>query len=95
MKNRSFFYLVIHLLCIEISFSLHEEDEKKDGKDFDIFKNLSDKMSVLYSLMEEIIIILSTASPFDNEESEDSDDPDHDEEEEPELKNGNQNRASN
>ncbi len=92
MKNRSFFYFLIHLICIEVSFNLQEEaDDKvtqvKEG--FEIFKSLSDKMSVLYTLLEEVIVILSTASPFDkNEESDDFEDEACDEDEEPELKKG-------
>lgn len=74
LKNRSFFYLIIHLLCIDIGYSL---EETKNGID------LSDMISIYYSLMEEIIIILSTASPFDDE-----DDSDDDKKEiEPEFKN--------
>jgi len=68
-----------------------EADDKvtqvKEG--FEIFKSLSDKMSVLYTLLEEVIVILSTASPFDkNEESDDFEDEACDEDEEPELKKG-------
>ncbi len=42
-------------------------------------------MSVLYTLLEEVIIILSTASPFDNNEQSDEA---SEKDEEPELKKG-------
>ena len=94
MQNRSFFYLIIHLLCIEISFNLHDRDDSSGEKG--LFKSLTDKMSVLYSLMEEIIIILSTAAPFDdNDQDSDLESDDEagfdDKDEEPELKKGNLN----
>jgi hypothetical protein len=65
------------LLCIDIAYSL---EETKNGID------LSDIISVYYSLMEEIIIILSTASPFDDE-GDDSDEDKRKEDIEPEFKN--------
>jgi hypothetical protein len=87
MKNRNFFYFIIHLLCIEIAYSLEEANQlsssnnnnkEEDCEEANSLKKITDIISVYYSLMEEIIIILSTASPFD-------DDPDE-EKEEPELK---------
>jgi len=55
-----------------------------------VFKSLTDTMSVLYTLLEEVIIILSTASPFDNnnEQSDDTGDEASEKDEEPELKKG-------
>ena len=94
MKNRNFFYLIIHLLCIEVGFNL-ETSNKSENNQF--FGSLTDTMSVYYSLLEEIIIILSTASPFDTKsnktgqtEHEDQEEKDEDEDEdlnyEPEFK---------
>lgn len=94
MKNRSFFYLIIHMLCIEISFNLQDsQDPSSTVPTTVIFKHSVDKMSVLYSLMEEIIIILSTASPHNEKDTEDDYDSDdeadfNEEDEEPELKKG-------
>lgn len=62
MKNRKFFYLIIHLLCIEIGINIQEiESESK----ISIGNDFLDNMYIYYSLLEEIIVILSTASPFD------------------------------
>ena len=66
MKNRNFFYFIIHLLCIEIGFTLEEANKESNRNDPIFFKVLADTMSVYYGLLEEIIIILSTASPFDD-----------------------------
>ena len=81
MKSRNFFYLIIHLLCIEIGFNLHDS-VSSDAK------NPIDRMSTLYSLMEQVIIILSTASPFETKDD-DIDGAESDEDAdnfEPELK---------
>ena len=91
MKNRSFFYLIIHLLCIEIGFNLQDSDDlnvKLDASKV-VFTKLSDKMSIFYSLMEEVIIILSTASPFDSQDVDSEDEAVTEKDEEPELKKGN------
>ncbi len=93
MKSRTFFYFIIHLLCIEISFNLQEEvDDRQVPAEggLVVFKSLTDTMSVLYTLLEEVIIILSTASPFDNnnEQSDDTGDEASEKDEEPELKKG-------
>lgn len=88
MKNRSFFYLIIHLLCIEIGFNLQDSDDlnfKLDASKV-VFTKLSDKMSIFYSLMEEVIIILSTASPFDSQDVDSEDEAVTEKDEEPELK---------
>ncbi|CAF0887911.1 unnamed protein product [Brachionus calyciflorus] len=71
MKDRNFFYLLIHLLCIQISINLQQNELK-------ISDDLLNKMSIYYSLLEQVIIILSTASPFDtgDDESDFSDDED-------------------
>ena len=67
MKNRNFFYLIIHLLCVEIGLNLQASDYNQD---YVIDSQLVDTMSIHYSLMEQVIIILSTASPFDTDTSE-------------------------
>jgi hypothetical protein len=84
MKNRNFFYLIIHLLCVEIGLNLQLSDYDQE---YCIDDQLVSTMSIYYTLLEKIIIILSTASPFDTEKSENSD-SDREEEEsyEPELK---------
>ncbi len=90
MKSRTFFYFIIHLVCIEISFNLQEEvDDRQVPAEggLVVFKSLTDTMSVLYTLLEEVIIILSTASPFDNNEQSDEA---SEKDEEPELKKGKQ-----
>lgn len=84
LKNRSFFYFIIHLLCIEISYSLEEATQATTSNQ-EIDSNLTDRISIYYSLLEEIIIILSTASPFDDNEDQ-LDDTDEEEEEEKEPK---------
>lgn len=82
------------MLCIEISFNLQDsQDPSSTVPTTVIFKHSVDKMSVLYSLMEEIIIILSTASPHNEKDTEDDYDSDdeadfNEEDEEPELKKG-------
>ena len=78
MKNRNFFYLIIHMLCMEIGLSLNEA----------IDDDLINRMSIYYSLMEEIIIILSTASPFETNKSSDDEDEDEYSDEEAEAKSG-------
>jgi hypothetical protein len=78
MKNRNFFYLIIHLLCMEIGLSLNEA----------IDDELINRMSIYYSLMEEIVIILSTASPFETNKSSDEDDEGEYSDEEAEAKSG-------
>lgn len=73
LKNRNFFYLLIHLLCIQIGLNLQQNGSNE---------NIINKMSIYYSLLEQVIIILSTASPFDTgdeqEDEEDQDDTDED-----------------
>jgi hypothetical protein len=91
MKNRNFFYFIIHLLCIEIGFTLEEANKESNRNHSILLKDLADIISVYYGLLEEIIIILSTASPFDDNEDitdEDENDmaPKTDQEYEPELK---------
>jgi hypothetical protein len=96
MKNRNFFYLIIHLLCIQISLNLENAaDELTHNKNKDVTSpsRLSSLMSICYSLLEEVIIILSTASPFDTEDSEgddsefgDSDASENDEDDDIEFK---------
>ena len=78
MKNRNFFYLIIHMLCMEIGLSLNEA----------IDDDLINRMSIYYSLMEEIIIILSTASPFETNKSSDDEEEDEYSDEEAEAKSG-------
>ncbi len=87
--NRKFFYLLIHLICIQISLNVQSDDFNKKIVDN---ANMLNKMSILYSLLEDVIVILSTASPFDYEKSENEstsensyDDSDHDDEEEESL----------
>lgn len=81
MKDRKFFYFVIHLLCIQTALNLENAassgvTSKLDEVDFNL-------MTIYYQLLEDVIIILSTASPFDDgdedEESEESEDDDEDE----------------
>jgi hypothetical protein len=61
MKNRPFFYLTINLLCIQVGLNLENISLSKD------LYLIANKMSIYYSLLEEVIIILSTADPFGNE----------------------------
>lgn len=87
MKNRNFFYLLIHLLCIQITINLQNYSQDENSN-----KDFIKKLSTYYSLLEEVIIILSTASPFDSQNSSasDSDDQesknDDDDNYEPEFK---------
>jgi hypothetical protein len=75
MKNRKFFYLIIHLLCIEIGINIQQvESESK----ISIKNEFLDNMYIYYSLLEEIIVILSTASPFDYSSDRDNSDQDTD-----------------
>ena len=67
MKDRNFFYLIIHLLCIQISLSLQKSYETNNLK---VDQDLINKMSIYYDLLEQVIKILSTASPFDTDDSE-------------------------
>ena len=86
MKNRNFFYLIIHLLCIEIGLNLQSSDY---GQECSVSDQLVDSMTIYYSLLEQIIIILSTASPFDQEESDsesENENKEKNDEYEPELK---------
>lgn len=82
MKDRKFFYFLIHLMCIQTALSL---EEKSNGKDADLAL-----MSIYYQLLEDVIIILSTASPFDTVDDDNSEedeyDDDEDEEEEEKIK---------
>jgi hypothetical protein len=77
MKNRNFFYLIIHLLCIQVGLNLENASDElahnsKAGGENVLMTRLADRMSIYYSLLEEVIIILSTASPFDaDDDSED------------------------
>jgi hypothetical protein len=66
MKNRSFFYLIIHLLCIQIGMEILSPNA--------MCQRRLQKISIYYSLLEEIIIILSTAAPFDDEDEDEDDD---------------------
>lgn len=85
MKNRNFFYLIIHLLCVEIGLCLQSSDYDQE---YAINDQLVETMSVYYGLMEQVIIILSTASPFDTDSNDEENDEDIDTEakNEPELK---------
>jgi hypothetical protein len=88
MKDRKFFYFVIHLLCIQTALNLENAassgvTSKLDEVDFNL-------MTIYYQLLEDVIIILSTASPFDDgdededeyEESEDDDEDEDDDDDE-------------
>lgn len=67
MKDRNFFYLLIHLLCIQVSLNLQKSYETSE---LNVDHELTNKMSVYYYLFEQVIKILSTASPFDTDDSE-------------------------
>lgn len=72
LKERNFFYLIIHLLCRQINLNLEMYDNATSSLPI---------ISVYYSLLEEIIIILSTASPFDDNNDDDDDEMDEDDSE--------------
>jgi hypothetical protein len=78
MKNRNFFYLIIHLLCVEIGLCLQSSDYEQE---YAISDQLVEIMSIYYGLMEQVIIILSTASPFDTGDTDDEDDDDEEDRE--------------
>ncbi|RNA12963.1 neurochondrin -like protein [Brachionus plicatilis] len=82
MKDRSFFYLLIHLLCIQLSLSLHKSYETNE---LSVDQELMNKMSVYYGLLEQVIKILSTASPFDTNDSEEDCSDSEEKEAEPEF----------
>lgn len=72
MKNRNFFYLLIHLVCIQIGLGLEMASTENSSS---LLLKQANKICIYYSLLEEIIVILSTASPFDeDQDSEDEDD---------------------
>lgn len=81
MKDRKFFYFVIHLLCIQTALNLENAASSLTSKLDEVDFNL---MTIYYQLLEDVIIILSTASPFDDgdedEDSEESEDDDEDDE---------------
>jgi len=87
MKNRNFFYLIIHLLCVEIGLCLQSSDYDQE---YAISDQLVETMSIYYGLMEQVIIILSTASPFDTDDDDEDNDDEYDDTDEaknePELK---------
>lgn len=82
MKDRGFFYLLIHLLCIQISLSLQKSYETSQLK---VDQDLMNKMSIYYDLLEQVIKILSTASPFDTDDSEENNSESDEKEREPEF----------
>ena len=73
MKNRNFFYLIIHLLCIQIGLNLENAAELANDSEGSQMLDLTDKVSIYYALLEEVIIILSTASPFDTDDTDETD----------------------
>lgn len=73
MKDRKFFYLVIHMMCIQTALSL-ESASTNALTDIDI-----SLIAIYYQLLEDVIIILSTASPFDDGDDEDEDEDEDDE----------------
>lgn len=71
MKNRNFFYLIIHLMCIQIGVCIQQCYQSGQENQVFVDNDLINKMSVYCSLLEQVIIILSTASPFDTGDEED------------------------
>lgn len=77
MKDRKFFYFVIHVTCIQTALNLEAAGQQTSLDD----TNLA-LMAILYQLLEDVIIILSTASPFDaGDDEEDEDEEDYDDDE--------------
>lgn len=78
MKDRRFFYFLIHLMCIQTALNLEKAADPSALAEVDF-----SLMTIYYQLLEDVIIILSTASPFEDDE----DDDDEEEEEEDEDEN--------
>lgn len=70
MKDRKFFYFIIHLTCIQMALNL-ENHSHHQLTDIDV-----SQISIYFKLLEDVIIILSTASPFDSAGEDDDDDDD-------------------